>query len=69
MRDLPLIQDPKLLSGFEHAEDAGVYKISTDLALVQTVDFSPPQLMIPSYSVRLRRSTPSTTFMRWVQNR
>ena len=47
MRDLPLIHDPNLLSGFEHAEDAGVYKISTDLALVQTVDFFTPTVDDP----------------------
>lgn len=47
MRDLPLIQDPNLLSGFEHAEDAGVYKISADLALVQTVDFFTPTVDDP----------------------
>ncbi len=47
MRDLPLIRDPNLLSGFEHAEDAGVYKISDDLALVQTVDFFTPTVDDP----------------------
>jgi selenide,water dikinase len=47
MRDLPLIQDPNLLTGFEHAEDAGVYKISADLALVQTVDFFTPTVDDP----------------------
>jgi selenide,water dikinase len=47
MRDLPLIQDPNLLSGFEHAEDAGVYKISADLALVQTIDFFTPTVDDP----------------------
>lgn len=47
MRDLPLIHDPKLLSGFEHAEDAGVYKISDDLAIVQTVDFFTPTVDDP----------------------
>lgn len=47
MHDLPLIQDPNLLSGFEHAEDAGVYKISADLALVQTVDFFTPTVDDP----------------------
>lgn len=44
---MPLIQDPNLLSGFEHAEDAGVYKISDDLALVQTVDFFTPTVDDP----------------------
>jgi len=47
MRDLPLIHHPKLLSGFEHAEDAGVYKISADLALVQTIDFFTPTVDDP----------------------
>jgi selenide,water dikinase len=47
MRDLPLIHDPNLLSGFDHAEDAGVYKISADLALVQTVDFFTPTVDDP----------------------
>jgi selenide,water dikinase len=47
MHDLPLIQDPNLISGFEHAEDAGVYKISADLALVQTVDFFTPTVDDP----------------------
>ena len=47
MHDLPLIKDPNLLSGFEHAEDAGVYKISADLALVQTVDFFTPTVDDP----------------------
>jgi selenium donor protein len=44
---LPLISDPNLLTGFEHAEDAGVYKLSPDLALVQTVDFFTPTVDDP----------------------
>lgn len=35
-------QDPSLLVGFDRSDDASVYKISEDLALVQTVDFFPP---------------------------
>ena len=34
--------DPNVLVGFETADDAGVYKLSPDLALVQTVDFFTP---------------------------
>lgn len=34
--------DPNLLVGFDKADDASVYKVSEDLALVQTVDFFPP---------------------------
>ena len=35
-------QDANVLVGFDKADDAGVYKISPDLALVQTVDFFTP---------------------------
>jgi len=34
--------DPKVLVGFETADDAGVYQLTPDLALVQTVDFFTP---------------------------
>ncbi len=34
--------DPNLLVGFDHADDAGVYRLSDDLALVQTLDFFTP---------------------------
>jgi len=39
---LPLMSHPNLLVGIEHPDDAGVYKVSDDLALVQTVDFFTP---------------------------
>jgi selenide,water dikinase len=39
---LPLMSHPNLLVGIEHIDDAGVYKIREDLALVQTVDFFTP---------------------------
>ena len=32
--------DPNLLVGFDKSDDASVYKISDELALVQTVDFT-----------------------------
>ena len=35
-------QDPNVLVGFDHADDAGVYQIAPDVALVQTVDFFTP---------------------------
>ncbi len=34
--------DPNLLVGFDKSDDASVYKLSDELALVQTVDFFPP---------------------------
>src|ERR1035437_8408596 len=32
-------QDPNVLVGFDHADDAGVYLLAPEMALVQTVDF------------------------------
>ena len=34
--------DPNLLVGFDKADDAGVYRLNDDLALVQTLDFFTP---------------------------
>jgi selenide,water dikinase len=34
--------DPNLLLGYQNADDAGVYRMRDDLALVQTVDFFTP---------------------------
>lgn len=39
---LPAQSDPNLLVGFETSDDAGIYRISQDSALVQTVDFFTP---------------------------
>lgn len=40
--DLPTHTDPNLLVGFDRSDDASVYRVSNELALVQTVDFFPP---------------------------
>src|SRR5438105_15550988 len=39
---LPEKSDPRLLVGRETFDDAGVFRLSDDLALVQTVDFFAP---------------------------
>jgi len=39
---LPSVSDPRLLVGRETFDDAGVYLVADDLALVQTVDFFAP---------------------------
>src|ERR1700674_2016738 len=39
---LPIKSDPRLLVGGETFDDAGVFRVSDDLALVQTVDFFTP---------------------------
>jgi selenide, water dikinase len=42
LEGLPLISDPNLIMGMERSEDAGVYKLRDDLAIIQTVDFFTP---------------------------
>jgi selenide,water dikinase len=42
LRKLPWQTDPNVLVGFETNDDAGVYLVNEDLALVQTVDFFTP---------------------------
>lgn len=39
---LPQFHDPSLLVGTETSDDAAVYKISDDLAMIQTLDFFTP---------------------------
>jgi selenide,water dikinase len=39
---LPLTTHPNLIVGMERVEDAGVYQLTDDLALIQTVDFFTP---------------------------
>lgn len=42
LANLPKQNFPEVLVGFENSDDAGVYLLSEDLALVQTVDFFSP---------------------------
>ncbi len=42
LQSLPRVAHPNLLVGFDTSDDAGVYKLSPDCALVQTVDFFTP---------------------------
>ena len=46
---IPQSNHPNLLVGFNKADDAGVYKINDQQALVQTVDFFPPIVDDPYY--------------------
>jgi selenide,water dikinase len=44
---LPLVQDRRLLVGFDRSDDAAVYRLSDTEALVSTVDFFPPMVDEP----------------------
>jgi selenide,water dikinase len=42
LKGLPLPKDPRILVGLETSDDAGVYQLNDEIALVQTVDFFTP---------------------------
>ena len=47
LEGLPTRADPRLLVGYDTSDDASVYQVSDELALVQTVDFFPPMVDDP----------------------
>lgn len=47
LEKLPKPYDPNLLIGFDHSDDAAVYRLRDDLAIVQTLDFFPPMVEDP----------------------
>src|SRR5436853_1804672 len=47
LRHLPAVHDPNLLVGTETHDDAGVYRLTDEIALVQTLDFFPPVVEDP----------------------
>ena len=42
LKRMPPANDPNLIVGFETSDDAAIYKLTDDLAIVQTVDFFTP---------------------------
>ena len=44
---IPKKHDDNLLIGFESSDDASVYKLTDDIAMVQTLDFFPPMVDDP----------------------
>ncbi len=47
LRQLPRVSDPNLLVGHDHFDDAGVFRLDDETALVQTLDFFPPPVDDP----------------------
>jgi selenide,water dikinase len=47
LKQIPKVRDENLLVGYDSADDAAVYKISDDIAIVQTLDFFPPMVEDP----------------------
>ncbi len=42
LKDLPLRRDENLMVGFDTSDDASVYRVSDELAIINTLDFFPP---------------------------
>ena len=40
--DIPTVSDPNLIVGFDKSDDAAVYRLNDETAIVQTLDFFPP---------------------------
>lgn len=47
LEKLPKTYDPNLLIGYEGSDDAAVYRLTEDIAMVQTLDFFPPMVEDP----------------------
>ena len=61
--------DPNVLVGFDHADDAGVYQLTPELALVQTVDFFTPIVDDPYIFGQIAATNALATFMPWAAGR
>lgn len=49
LRNIPKPTDPNLLVGTETHDDAGVYRLTDEIAIVQTIDFFPPVVNDPYF--------------------
>lgn len=47
MNEVKVKPDPRLLVGFDRADDAGVFKLTENIAIIQTVDFLTPMVDDP----------------------
>ncbi len=47
LKELPEFNGENLLVGFESSDDASVYKLTEDIAMIQTLDFFPPMVDDP----------------------
>lgn len=45
--NIPVFTDPNLLVGFDTSDDGAVYKLSDDIAMIQTLDFFTPMVDDP----------------------
>jgi len=66
LKHLALSAHPDLLVGIATHDDAGVYRVDAETALIQTLDFFPPVCPIHASLVASPPPMPSATSMPWV---
>lgn len=64
--DFPASLDPALLVGLAPFDDAAVYQVTDDVALVSTTDFFRHSLMTQVILVRLPQPMHAATCSQWV---
>ncbi|MGL5000273.1 MAG: selenide, water dikinase SelD [Cetobacterium sp.] len=47
LKNLPSVEDKNLIVGFEKSDDAAIYKLTDEIALIQTLDFFTPMTEDP----------------------
>ena len=69
LRGFAPVDSDDLLVGLAPADDAAVYRLDDDRAIIFTLDFFPPIVDDPPTTARSRRRTRSTTSLRWAARR
>ena len=67
LKHLPHFSDPNVLVGIENRDDAAVYRLDNEKALVCTTDFFTPIVDDPSISVESQPPTRSRTSTPWAR--
>lgn len=67
VNELPASVDPSLLIGLAPFDDAAVYKVSDDIALVSTTDFFPPLVDDPSDFGAIAAANAVAMCTRWAE--
>ena len=66
---LPKFEDDNLIVGIETSDDAAIYKVTDDIAMIQTVDFFTPIVDDPYMFGQIAAATRSVMCGRWEESR
>ena len=57
--------DPNLLVGFDTSDDAGIYKLTEEIAIINTADYITPPVNDPFIFGQMLQPIQSVMFMQW----